>query len=337
MLCTKCGAALPEDARFCIVCGTPVAAPVVTPVVQQKAAPKKKEVYKGPSQMKSFRIVTGVLFLFGLVWLWANPLGGPIALLLQNRQSFVFSLPSFVISSVAGYLLPGLMSLILCRPTRVKSIILSVFFLFMMIFSGVLIFDNVILLSAQASEQVLFNYVLSISPVPFICFFWAVVSIFQPKKLVREPAPVLGRPWKIINGILHLISGAVFVVVSVIGMMVYLATREFTNGLEFMSVFMTLLVPGFYMLLSGIYSISTGAKAAKNELAATHLQFMAGFLCLRQLASFFLVQGIQDTFSGNGSAIVNLILVIAFALVALWYFLGALIQFITMLISKRKG
>ena len=44
MYCTKCGAKLPRDARFCMNCGKPVAAIAPSKVVEPTGAPAKAAV-----------------------------------------------------------------------------------------------------------------------------------------------------------------------------------------------------------------------------------------------------------------------------------------------------
>jgi ribosomal protein L40E len=67
LACSKCGAALPEDAQFCLKCGkavsfSPKAASTTDSAAEAKAAPKPK---------RKFRIVLGVLLalvLIGIAW-----------------------------------------------------------------------------------------------------------------------------------------------------------------------------------------------------------------------------------------------------------------------------
>lgn len=84
--CAKCGADLPEDARFCPACGAPVGPPERVPYEKyekrekrEKREKEEREKYekgagdtRGPIIGGLFLILFGVVFFLASAWGWEN-------------------------------------------------------------------------------------------------------------------------------------------------------------------------------------------------------------------------------------------------------------------------
>jgi len=84
--CAKCGADIPEDAKFCPACGAPVGPPERVPYEKhekrekrEKREKEEKEKYEksagdttGPIIGGLFLIILGVIFFLASAWGWEN-------------------------------------------------------------------------------------------------------------------------------------------------------------------------------------------------------------------------------------------------------------------------
>ena len=174
----------------------------------------------------------------------------------------------------------------------------------------------------------------SLNPLLWICLLWSFVSIFQPKKLVGPPNPVSARAWKVVNGIIHLAGGGLVLLGGIAGLIAIGATAP-DDGLELAMVLILMVSPAFFMIFSGILSISTGAKARQNELSSATAQFLAAVTSIETLILLYFRFDIGAALNGNGAAIFHLVIWAFFGIIILWYLLGTLIQFITMLASRQ--
>ncbi|MBO4412148.1 MAG: hypothetical protein J5794_08200 [Lachnospiraceae bacterium] len=298
---------------------------------------------RGTSQVKSFRIVTGILFLLGLVWFWVNPFKGPMEWVISRGPAYYSKLLGFLPYSLVFFFLPGLLSLILCRPTRAKSIVLTVLFCLLTSLDFVDKFLWILTWGALGKSTVL-EYVLgrsfginmemsSLNPLLSICLLWSFVSIFQPKKLVGSPNPVLARPWKILSGIFHLSGGGLVLLGGFIGLIAIAATAP-DDGLELAMALILMTSPVFFMIFSGILSISTGARSRQNELSSATAQFLTAVTSIETLVLLYFRFDIGAALNGNGASVFHLVIWFFFGIIILWYLIGAFIQFVTMLASR---
>ena len=255
------------------------AQPVWPDSVNYAEAPSPGQTrYQGMSYMQGFRICSGLLILFSGI----TSIFSMVMLPLMNGASLQMVVnPVSLLNLFLFTFLAGLMSLILSKPDRVRSIILSVVLgliyavrVFLTVFSLV----NTRALSGTLSVQTLIS---GLNLPLLFCLIMALVSIGQPERLVGVPEATAGRPWKIISGILHLLSGFLELIAAAV--LLILAFAGAGTGLPastLTSVSMFLLALSVPVIAAGFTSVRAGGgrRAADFSNIYTHMLVLLNIL-----------------------------------------------------------
>ena len=203
MFCPKCGNEVPAGMNFCTNCGFRIsevsqmlkggdatdAAPGAQspnvfpdpygPVPGGAPAPydpprKPAELYHGVSNMETFRVMSGILFLLSIVGTVLNPV---ITNLYYRAGATYVSTTLWMIieQAVVSCLIPGLFSLILKKPGKAGNIILTIVFAFLLVVTSA--GQIISLINHLPWLQKILNLLISIPVGPLFCFIMALISL----------------------------------------------------------------------------------------------------------------------------------------------------------------
>ena len=316
---------------------TPVA-PAPTPAAPVKKA--SEPPYAGMSAAKKFRIVFGVMSILTYLYSIIQVLNPFIQRILMTQDFRWAEFGSAVITTAVAnafvLLVPGIVSMILAKPTRVKSAILAGI-LFMTAIGwiiAVLASANLRLISGTIQIRQTIGTVFSSSAFYGLWFaaFIALLTIFQPAAFVKEPGKISARPWKIISGIFHIIGG-VFMVLGAILIVVIAAleSSSVSQGFAMASLVTAILGVGLYMLLTGLYSTSS---TRSNAIVITYFHLIT---IVKMIAFAATIINTVGWISGEVTQVATSIIAIVMIVLAFWYFVGFVISFITMFFRKQHS
>ena len=333
-------------------------APAIWQNAGTAAAQPVRPEYSGKSRMQSLRIVSGVMFLvIGIL---------QVLLSLLNRAG-VYSMTGFgmfeggrallqnLLTTLSGLLfsslIPGIASLVLSKPAKVKNIILTVILGVSLLVSLVL---SIAGYSAQAGIVELDPYNLFSLVTGFLfgngrffCTLMAVVSIFMPENLVGEPAPVKAKAWKIVAGIFNILNAVIFLLAGLAGIIAMFAVifeRGAAQAYTYANIGVGLFPLGIWMLVGAILSISC-SHGKHKPLSSAYADLRVLTLLTSTLTVFIGSAvigsglGLADLFSGmteTGTAVLILVIVL-FVILILWYLVCTVISMITAFNKKKAA
>ena len=296
--------------------------------------------YHGISYMQALRICSGVLFLLSIFSVFFS---GIVPMLVSGVFSNSNVIGSWAASRAASVLIlsfiPGLASLILQKPGRVQSIILSVIL-------GICFILNIVVVLVQraaAGSGVSINLMSLTSLINYpllFCMIMALISIAQPKKMVGIPQATAARPWKIIVGILHLIAGFGTLILAIVFISIFFAELS-ENDFDALSLSIGSLmtVIGFNsvnMIAAGFTSVRAGGgkRGADFSNVYTHSLLLIDVIGLlgTLLVPAMLGGGFISMFgSSEDSEAFILVTLIVFGVILLWYLILFIIALVTFL------
>ena len=335
----------------------PAPAPVYQPVAETQAAPPatKKEFYQGKSRMKTLRIFSGVMLLVtGPILFWLSMMQDISALNVffpsssQTMQILGNWAVAGLISMFLFFWIPGIASLVLSKPTKVKSIILTAILGFCLIISVIVTLASAVhMVPKVIVGGIGFATNFAVIGSLFFLTLMALISIFQPASLVGEPAPTKGKPWKIVAGILNILHslpilfGGAFGIVMMILMLTGYDDSSFvySSGMALMDLF----VPGIWMLTGAILSIRC-SHGKHRPLSSAYADLMVVFLLVSYLWSIieqnFILIGIpiESLFDQLGDEMTLLYFIVTSVVVflILWYLVCAVISLVTAFNKKQE-
>ena len=356
MFCTNCGKELDENARFCTNCGTQIrpreAAPEtpVSPAVpaapaKENTPPATQGIYNGKTRMGTFRNFSGIMFLVSSVLAF---------LVFIVRQLGIYSMTGNLNTNAAGLMatalvtflfyeifaswIPGISSLVLQKPTKTRSVILAIIIGVCMVISWVV--NGISVTPGNVSVSYDFSDIAGIlfADGLFFCTLMAVISIFQPASLVGEPAPTKAKAWKIVEGVLNIISGIFILLAGFAGLVMMIMLIAGYGGSAFFSIasmFLGLFLPGVWMLVGGILSVRCGS-GNHRPLSSAYADFMVLVLLLSAFTGPVeaLLTGkmpIEYYFRGSSdtSTIISIAVLVVVLLLIIWYLVCTVISMIT--------
>ena len=296
--------------------------------------------YHGISYMQALRICSGVLFLLSIFSVFFS---GIVPMLVSGVFSNSNVIGSWAAGRAASVLIlsfiPGLASLILQKPGRVQSIILSVIL-------GICFILNIVVVLVQraaAGSGVSINLMSLTSLINYpllFCMIMALISIAQPKKMVGIPQATAARPWKIIVGILHLIAGFGTLILAIVFISIFFAELS-ENDFDALSLSIGSLmtVIGFNsvnMIAAGFTSVRAGGgkRGADFSNVYTHSLLLIDVIGLlgTLLVPAMLGGGFISMFgSSEDSEAFILVTLIVFGVILLWYLILFIIALVTFL------
>ena len=370
MFCTTCGKELDDNAKFCTNCGTPVrprtaapetqvrpvapetpvspaapATPVKETAALENTASATQEIYTGKSRMENFRLFSGVMFLVSSVLAFLvflvrqlglyNMTGVPSS---SVGRALISSLVYFLLFETFASLIPGIASLVLKKPTKTKSIILTIIIGVCMVISWVIEGISVTPGNVSINYNLTSVVDLLLANGLFFCTLMAFISIFQPAALVGEPAPTKAKAWKIVEGVLNIINGIVILLAGIAGfVMMFVSLTGYGDGAFFSiaSLFIGLLIPGVWMLVGGILSTRT-ASGSHRPLSSAYADFMVLVLLIAAISGnvgslVFGRMSMENAFSGGSDevAVAAIIIFIIETILIFWYLVCTVISMIT--------
>ena len=237
--------------------------------------------------MESLRIVSGWLFLLGflsnlryLIQLILYFIGVSEAGFGADGSHLFGSLPNIILT----WLIPGIASLILKKPTKKNSIILTV------VLGGCLVAIYIIIIANRIISQVSFSDTFTSvnGLIPrngsLFCLLMAIISISQPERLVKEPLPTEEKVYKRVEGILGIINAVPFIAAGLLGLVMYVigishiyhSNSIIGRSIVQVSYGMTLsnfLFLGTMMLIGGVLSLSC-TKKCYQKLSSAYVFFL---------------------------------------------------------------
>ena len=314
----------------------PAPAPAAAAPAAAAAAPAAKaakEVYNGPSVMQSFRTLYGILALLYGVTLIVYQLLPYIGMrdIYMNQKQLINLITAAGTNILLFSFLPGLMSLILCKPTRIKSIILAgCLFLFYTIGAILTVVSAV---PQGGLARGIGNLFRSI-PLQgmFFALLMAIISIFQPAVFVKKPGAVVAKGWRIAAGIFHIIGGILVILFGVVyGVLYALSVSRFNVSMisPLAAGVLSFLLPGVYMLMTGC--VSAGAKRT-SSVSLTYLYLITLLRILALTSSSATRYASASEGLSVFLQIINILAVILFV----WYLIGFIISFVTMFFKKAE-
>ena len=362
MFCPKCGNEVPAGMNFCTNCGFRISevsqmlkggdAPDAAPGAQSPNAfpspygpastgapdpydpPQKPgELYHGVSNMETFRVMSGILFLLGIVGTVLNPI---ITNLYYRAGATYVSTTLWMIieQAVVSCLIPGLFSLILKKPGKAGNIILTIVFAFLLAATSagqiISFFNHLPWL------QKILNLLISIPVGPLFCFIMALISLRMPEFLVGEPKPVLSRSFKTVSGIIHLVGAGLLLIPALVLFVLFLIRGYGSFPMAMATLSITLFSLAGSVFFSGFCSIRAGKGSGTFELSSIFTHLILVFRLFGLLLSIFL----PSLTSGRptGGEIVAMVLVfLALSGILAWYIICLVIGVRTFLQARKNA
>ena len=314
---------------------------------QEKAAPAAAEtapapVYRGHSYMRAFRLTSALVFLLlGIPQILNFVMSEMPAGCLNISNCY-----SEIVILAVSYAVPCLASLIFQKPTKGRSVILSVI-LGMCLVSHTVLYI-MLLVNTYGNRYAAFLEILKglySSGVHISLLFaelMALISIAQPKRLIGAPEETAGRSWKFFSGMIGALNSILVLALAISGTILQntagdalsAVERSICGGVSWCWYYLFIAV-----LMGAIVSMSSGA----GNRGADFCNIFTHVLVISELVAFALIvvsPMLTNLWNAGPDAyresILAAVILILFACMSLWYTLNFFINLGTFLKKRQQ-